>query len=281
MTLETIVAQIPVTLEPERNLAAIAGVMEQAEPDTLLLFPEGALSGYDEPLSFLTDLDPRRVDTALVELRDLARERRLHLVVSTLLKEHGNWYIVAIYAGPRGESWIYRKINLAPEEREYVTPGSSLPLLSIRTERGTLTAGVQLCREVRFPEGWRALARAGAEVLLLPAWSVGPSGSSTVWRSHALTRAAENQRFLLLANAATPRTESPSAIIAPDGRFIAEEGTGATALLRATLDLSTIGHAYHREIRDDIPLIRSDDARHQPIDAAAGLIADAAGRGQA
>lgn len=46
-------------------------------------------------------------------------------------------------------------------ERSRVTPGSDLPLFEIRTGHGALRLGVQICRELRSPEGWRLPARAG------------------------------------------------------------------------------------------------------------------------
>lgn len=60
---------------------------------------------------------------------------------------------------------IYRKINLAMNERGQLHPGDRLPTIDIQHPDGNITAGMQLCREIRFPEQWQYLAAAGAPTM--------------------------------------------------------------------------------------------------------------------
>jgi predicted amidohydrolase len=52
------VAQVPVCWSVTRNLATILDVVNSVAAGTLLILPEGALSGYDDQLSGLGDLNP-------------------------------------------------------------------------------------------------------------------------------------------------------------------------------------------------------------------------------
>ena len=60
----------------------------------------------------------------------------------------------------------HRKVNLATHERGRLAAGSELPVLQLRLDGGPLTVGVQLCREIVFPEQWRYLAEAGAQAFI-------------------------------------------------------------------------------------------------------------------
>ena len=56
-------------------------------------------------------------------------------------------------------------------------------------------------------------------------------------RSHLISRAAENQRFLLAANVADLDQHCPTMAISPRGEVHGELAPGATGVLRVTLDL--------------------------------------------
>jgi len=65
MRVSVAVAQIPVCWSVSRNTATVVEIVGQVEAGTVLVLPECALSGYDDQLSRLDDLDPgvvKRVD---------------------------------------------------------------------------------------------------------------------------------------------------------------------------------------------------------------------------
>ena len=64
-----------------------------------------------------------------------------------------------MYFAPSERTWTYRKVNLAMHERGKLAAGSMLPTLELDLATERVTVGVQLCREIRFPEQWRSLAR--------------------------------------------------------------------------------------------------------------------------
>ncbi len=246
------VAQIPTTWDIEQNLSAIATILAAAQPGEVVVLPEGALSGYGSDLSALDHLNPTALADATDRLATLAQQRAVHLFCGSLLFEHGAWWNAALYFSPQGTRWTYRKINLAMNERDHLEAGSELPTLQLHLDRGPVTIGVQLCREIRFPEQWQHLADAGAQAFIYLTNAANPTEPPGVWRSHLISRAAENQRFVLAANAADPRQHCPTTIISPRGEVLAELTTGQTAVLRRTIDFDETRTWYLSQRRQDI-----------------------------
>jgi len=108
-----------------------------------------------------------------------------------------------------------------------------------------------LC-EIRFPEQWRYLARAGAEVFVYLTNAVGHAPMAPVWRSHLSSRAAENQRFVLGTNNAHPKQNCPSMIVAPGGQVLGEALSPAPESKHCELDLSQVSDWYISQMRDDV-----------------------------
>jgi predicted amidohydrolase len=252
MRVAVAVAQVPVCWSVPRNLATIVAAIGSAAAGSLLVLPEAALSGYDDQLSGLDDLVAGELAQARDAICDAARRGGVHVLYGSLLFEHGQWWNAALYCSPVGESWAYRKVNLAMHERGRLAAGSALPTLRMTLPAGDVLVGIQLCREIRFPEQWHCLARQGAKLLGYLTYAVNPAEPPGVWRAHLISRAAETQRFVLAANVAGQSQHCPTMIVSPRGQVLAEAPPGATATLRATLDLASTGNAYLRQQRDDV-----------------------------
>jgi predicted amidohydrolase len=210
-----VIAQVPIVWDIEKNLAMVNKVLAQTRPDDVVVLPEGALSGYGADLSPLGTLDHAMLAQAIKAVADLARQKVIHVFCGSLLFDHGAWWNAALSFSPLGDHRIYRKINLAMNERDHLSAGSHLPVLAVRQTTGEFTAGVQICREIRFPEQWQHLARSGADVFIYLTNAVNTREPAGVWRSHLISRAAENQRFLLAANVADVHQHCPSMAISP------------------------------------------------------------------
>ncbi|MGL5076546.1 MAG: carbon-nitrogen hydrolase family protein, partial [Waterburya sp.] len=209
----TLVAQFPVTLDIQHNLDVILSIISQAEPDTLVILPEGALSGYADDTKFLGKINQQLLAIALQKLQKTVVQSDIHLIFGSCLLENGEWYNAGIYYGRRQKQFIYRKVNLATSERTRFTAGSRLSLVEIDINGRSIKLGIQLCREIRFPEQWQYLARKGAEVFVYLTNAVGDATQTAIWRSHLISRAAENQRFVLCANNAHTAQKCPSMIV--------------------------------------------------------------------
>ena len=252
MQIPVAVAQIPVTWDIEQNLSAITAVLTAAQAGEVVVLPEAALSGYGPDLSVLDHVNPAALARATDRLAELARQRAVHLFCGSLLFEHRAWWNAALYFSPQGTRWTYRKINLAMNERGCLEAGSELPTLQLHLDGGPVIVGVQLCREIRFPEQWQYLAAAGARAFIYLTNAANPAEPAGVWRSHLISRAAENQRFVIAANIADPRQHCPTTIITPRGEILAELPIGQTAVLRRTIDLDETGTWFLSQRRRDL-----------------------------
>ena len=252
MKVRVAVAQIPVTWDLSENLKAITAALADTEPGEVVVLPEAAVSGYDDDLSGLGDLDSGAIASAGEYLAELARDRRIHLFYGTLQSERGEWWNTARYLSPAGRSWTYRKVNLATHERGRLAAGSELPTLQVCLDGGPLTVGVQLCREILFAEQWQYLAGAGAEIFLYLTNAANPAVPTGVWRSHLISHAASNQRFIVAANIADPRQHCPSMIISPRGEVLGEAPPAETAIIRGAIDTQDISDWYLAQRRTDV-----------------------------
>ncbi|WP_200842182.1 carbon-nitrogen hydrolase family protein [Actinomadura sp. K4S16] len=250
-SLSVMVAQMKVSWVIEENLERISQIVARGRADDLILLPEGALSGYGTDLSPLQD-HSRITDVELAAryVADLAQRQKVHLFCGSLAWDRGAWRNAVFYCGPDAQRWVYHKVNLAMNERDHLRPGNRLAPVSLSTQTGTVTVGVQICREIRFPEQWRHLVDAGADLLLFPTHAANPTEPAGVWRSHLISRAAENQRFVLACNAAEPLQHCPSMIINPRGEVLAETASADPELLRATIDLNQTSNWYLDQRQD-------------------------------
>ena len=252
MLLPVVAAQFSVTFDIQHNLREILSFVQQAQRDELLILPEGALSGYSEDPAFLEQIDISELDVAMQMLAESVYQKHVHLVVGSCLFEDGAWWNVGLYFSPQRTRFMYRKVNLAMHERAHFSAGSELPVFSIQREGSSINIGIQLCREIRFPEQWRALAMNGADVLIYLTNAANLQASLSVWKSHLVSRAAENQRFVISANAAHPHQHCPTSIIAPSGEILQEILSPQRASLRHPLDLTQNSNWYLSQCRSDI-----------------------------
>ncbi|MER5618538.1 nitrilase-related carbon-nitrogen hydrolase [Streptomyces sp. NPDC002215] len=137
-------------------------------------------------------------------------------------------------------------------ERGQLDAGSELSTLPIHLASGPITLGVQIRREIRFPEQWQHLAGRGAQAFIYLTHAANPSEPAGVWRSHLISRAAENQRFVLAANVADPHQHCPSMVISPRGEVLAEANSAETTVIRTTIDLDESANWYLGQRRQDL-----------------------------
>src|SRR6266446_1141265 len=137
---------------------------------------------------------------------------------------------------PSGET--YRESNtVAPGDRAVVV---SLPWARI---------GLSVCYDLRFPQLYRSLSKAGAEILTVPSASTETTGKAH-WHVLLRARAIENACFVVAPaqggeHANGRRTYGHSLIVGPWGDILAEGGTDPQ-MVAAELDLDEIGAARGR-----------------------------------
>ncbi|MEU1965427.1 carbon-nitrogen hydrolase family protein [Micromonospora sediminicola] len=256
MRTSVVIGQVPTGWDLARNLTGIARVVAAARPGDIVLLPEGALSGYAPDLSSLAHLDLDALDRGISRLAALAREHAVHLFCGSLLHDDGAWWNTALYFAPDGGRWTYRKINLAVNERDVLRAGDELPTLTLTLPEGRLEVGVQLCREIRYPEQWQYLARAGVGAFVFLTNAASPEAPAGLWRSHLISRAAENQRFVFAVNVADPAQHCPSMVVSPRGEVLGELAPGRVGTLRVTVDLTQASDwSIGQQRRDVVDLV--------------------------
>jgi predicted amidohydrolase len=131
----------------------------------------------------------------------------------------------------------------------------------VETDFGTL--GLTICYDVRFPHLYRDLAKAGAQIIAVPAAFTAPTGKAH-WHTLLRARAIETGAFILAAaqggNHEDGRaTFGHSLIISPWGDIIGELAHDNLGVLLADLDLERVTNA-----RDKIPCLTHDRDYQSP-----------------
>jgi predicted amidohydrolase len=238
------IVQMHVGWNSGENADRIVGLLGDARPGDIVITPEGSVSGYPATGN-VGDLD--RINAADVEgglgvLEHAARERSL-LLWAGVVRSVGSIWVNEAVGLSADERRTYRKRNLADVERHLFEGGSELPTF----QTGSVTMGVQICRELRFPEQWIALASGGAQLVAHLNHAAGTPAMFDVWRAMLVGRAHENQRWVASANAADPDQHCPSLIVAPTGEVVLEMAPGIDSVGRIEVDLDAVEDTFLRQ----------------------------------
>jgi len=254
------VVQVGSGSERTRNLARITELTGEAAARgaRLVVLPE-VVAWRGPHVAERGHVEPIPGPTSEV-MASLARTHRLVLCAGSWLEESptpGRAFNTTCVFGPDGRLLArYRKIHLfdvdlpgqvAVRESETRTPGAE-PVV-VPTELGTL--GLSICYDLRFPELYRRLAQAGAELLLVPSAFTAPTGAAH-WEVLLRARAIENQCYVLAANqtGTSPHGFADygnSLLVDPWGIVLARAGTNEGILL-ADIDRERL-----RRIRRELP----------------------------
>jgi deaminated glutathione amidase len=194
---------------------------------------------------------------ALPQFCALAEELGIWLLVGSLAikvspgKTANRSYLI----GPNGRIGArYDKIHLfdvnLPSGETYresntVEPGAEAVAVSLPWGR----IGLSVCYDLRFPQLYRTLAKAGAEILTVPSAFTETTGKAH-WHVLLRARAIENTCFVVApaqggTHANGRKTYGHSLIVGPWGDILAESGTDP-GFISAELDLREIAVARAR-----------------------------------
>ncbi|MEE1651853.1 nitrilase-related carbon-nitrogen hydrolase [Brachybacterium sp. J144] len=242
-------AQIIVHEDPERTLTGVRSAVGRAAEAgaDLVLLPEATLTPFGTDLRAAALARHEEFED---EIRRLAAAHRLVVVAGSFTPTADGRVHNTLIARGDGVDVDYRKIHLydafGARESETVAPGDQLVTLELR---GTLL-GFATCYDVRFPEQFTALARRGAQAILLPlAWAEG-LGKVEQLRLLLRARALDSTSLLLAADQApdpaytgrAARGVGHSAVISPLGEVRQELGR-EEGMLVTDLDLTEVAAA--------------------------------------
>jgi deaminated glutathione amidase len=195
--------------------------------------------------------------------RELARELRIDFVAGSI-PEHADGrdkgFNTSVHIGPEGElKAVYRKLHMFDvevggtvyRESDAESPGDEI-VTSTLTDGTKL--GMTVCYDLRFPELYRALAVAGARVIVVPsAFTLATTRDH--WEVLVRARAIEDQCFVVAANqvGVSPpgnRSGGRSLIVDPWGLILAQ------APDREGYIVADLDPAAQEDIRTRLPSLR-------------------------
>lgn len=204
-----------------QNLKKVADKLAGVDAE-LIVLPELAFTGYyfrdRQEVKTLAE-DPYHSAT-VDALKNLCKERKLHLVTGFAEKVKDRFFNSALLIGPKGIKHIYRKIHLFNEETRWFDEGD-IPLQVNRVNNTRI--GIMVCFDWAFPEVTRVLALQGADIICHPSNLVLDYCQQTM-----LTRCLENKVYAITTNRfgydkrphGNLRFTGRSQIVAPGGTLI-------------------------------------------------------------
>ncbi|MEU9641839.1 carbon-nitrogen family hydrolase [Streptomyces sp. NPDC048188] len=215
-----------------RRLRAAALVREQAGAG-LVVLPELWTTGAFAFEEFDAAAEPLRGPT-YEAMAKAASDAGVWLHAGSVPERaaDGRLYNTSLVLSPSGElAASYRKIHrFGFDQGEAVLMGAGREPVAVPL--ADTTVGVATCYDLRFPELFRSLVDAGAELLVVPAgW---PERRRSHWTLLAQARAVENQAFVLACGTAGTHAGVPQAghsiVVDPWGEVLAEAGADEEVL---------------------------------------------------
>ena len=252
-------------IDPAANAAALAGAVAEAAAG-------GAAMLFTPEMSGLLDRDRSRAaanlhaeadDPVLAAVREAAAAEGIwvHLGSLALRRDDGRLNNRGFLIDDRGAVRAsYDKLHLFDvdlatgeswRESSIYAPGER----SVVAETPVGRVGLSICYDLRFPDLYRTLTDAGAEILSIPAAFTVPTGEAH-W--HVLMRARAIEAGVFVVAAAQcgrhedgRETYGHSLVVGPWGEVLLDMGGSETGLGLADIDLARV-----EEVRSRVPAIR-------------------------
>jgi predicted amidohydrolase len=263
--------------DPERNVARAAELADRAAAGgaRLVALPEYLqYRGDDAGFRASARPIPGPFSDALAAV---ARRHGVWLLAGSLAEMSGDPdrpYNTSVLLGPDGSIVAcYRKLHLfdvetavalgsGPSDRESarVSPGDRAVVVRV----DGVAVGLTVCYDLRFPELYRTLALAGAEILTVPANFTERTGRDH-WEVLLRARAIENGAFVLAPSQIGGPPGMPaygrSMIVDPWGTVVAQ-APDSEVTVEATLDLDRVA-----AVRRAIPALANRRPEAYDVDA--------------
>jgi predicted amidohydrolase len=265
-TLKVASAQYPIdqpaTLDAWRDKIARWVADGAATGAEVLVFPEYAAieqaaalgekvyGNLDATLQAVADLEADRVSLH----QELAAKHRVHILVGSgpVRKGEGRYVNAAQLVTPKGSVGAQEKLIMTPFETDWgISAGKQARVFD--TVLGLI--GINICYDSEFPLLARAMAEAGAELLLVPSCTERVSGYHRV-RIGSRARALENQIAAVVSptvgdalwSPAVDRNTGAAGIYVPSEQTVSDTGILAQGELNAAqwvvadVDLARLRH---------------------------------------
>jgi len=240
--------------QTEANIETMRRVVADHPEANLVVFPELYLSGY--VLDGIEELAVKLDGPELQGIADIARKNHTSLIFGAPEPVENGLANSAFCVDERGEvAAVYRKVQLfGGDESDAFVAGDELLVV----ELCGVKIGLMICFDVEFPEVARALARAGAELLVTISANMEPFGNDHA--VFASARALENGLPHVYVNQVGPAGAlnfvGGSIVVSADGDVDARAGSSEEEIPAASLLLparSSVRQDYLSELRSPMP----------------------------
>ncbi len=244
----------------DANFAAISRGIKQAARENvrLLVFHECAACGYP-PVETpdINQIDITALENRLDLVCQLAQENHLYIALGMIRQEDSRRYNSIRLISPEGTIiGNYDKRALWGWDLDHFERGSALGIFDI----DDIKVGFRICFEVRFPEYFRELFEAQAELCFVSFCDVSAQDSPEryqIIKSHLLTRAVENVMTVVSINSISDFQTAPTAIFDVNGHVIREAPRNKEHLLVYDYLRPDIGFGEKGRIENSFIAMRS------------------------
>jgi (R)-amidase len=224
---------------------ALSAIAASAGHTDLLVFPETFIHGFPTPDN-VAQLAEAVDGPSIAAIQAAARQANVSVAIGFAEAEHGRFFNSALLINTNGEVLLhYRKSHLYLSDQGVFERGGEFPVC----EWNGLQLGLLICFDIEFPEAARALARNGAELLVVLDGNMQPYGH--VHRQMLPVRAMENQLAIVMCNRVGASEHytfcGESHVADPFGRSLLVAGS-EEEIIDVTLNLSQVRAArqeYH------------------------------------
>ena len=193
----------------------------------LVVLPELFDNGYcvsDKDRDF--GIDFKKPHPTLQALCEFAKAQNAYIIACSIEKSGAKLYDTAFIVSPKGKIvGKHRKIYLWDTEKRRFERGKKYEIFRLNFGKFSVKLGLQICYELGFGEGARALALKGAELLAYP--SAFGKARAYNWDLLSRVRALENGCFVLacgLSGACIDRVSSKNVEFAGNSRVVSPKG---------------------------------------------------------
>lgn len=204
----------------------------------LICFPELCLTGYASSLK--NNHIPLSLESSEIESIQQFADQKGVAVLAGFAERSANSKIYAshLVAIPKKKPAVYRKLHIAPPEKESFIPGDRVPVFDFNG----FVFGIQLCYDAHFPMLSTKMTEKGVDAIFIPHASPrnSPEEKWASWMRHLPARAYDNSVFIIACNQNGEngnglKFPGVSIVIDPSGHEMAKDLTGQDGILYATL----------------------------------------------
>jgi predicted amidohydrolase len=180
---------------PEKTVQSIFAILEKCvayRPDVICL-PEVFMYNYLAPEMDLKKEAARSAEL-LKEFMNFARKNHCYMICPVVTHENGKIYNAAVVLDRQGNRMgEYRKMYLPDDEVKLgLTPGPSQPPV-FKADFGIF--GIQICYDISWNQGWKALRQQGAEIIFWPsAFPGGQMVNAMAWQHNCVVVSSNRER---------------------------------------------------------------------------------------